>query len=49
VDAAAHRGLARFRALDGALDERGFWIVLLTRLSPLFPFNLLNYAYGSRR
>jgi uncharacterized membrane protein YdjX (TVP38/TMEM64 family) len=36
----------RFRALDGALGERGFWIVLLTRLSPLFPFNLLNYAYG---
>ena len=36
----------RFRALDGALAERGFWIVLLTRLSPLFPFNLLNYAYG---
>jgi uncharacterized membrane protein YdjX (TVP38/TMEM64 family) len=36
----------RFRALDGALTARGFWIVLLTRLSPLFPFNLLNYAYG---
>lgn len=36
----------RFRALDRALGERGFWIVLLTRLSPLFPFNLLNYAYG---
>jgi uncharacterized membrane protein YdjX (TVP38/TMEM64 family) len=36
----------RFRALDGALAERGFWIVLLTRVSPLFPFNLLNYAYG---
>jgi uncharacterized membrane protein YdjX (TVP38/TMEM64 family) len=36
----------RFQALDGALGERGFWIVLLTRLSPLLPFNLLNYAYG---
>ena len=36
----------RFRALDRALGARGFWIVLLTRLSPLFPFNLLNYAYG---
>jgi uncharacterized membrane protein YdjX (TVP38/TMEM64 family) len=36
----------KFRALDRALAERGFWIVLLTRLSPLFPFNLLNYAYG---
>jgi uncharacterized membrane protein YdjX (TVP38/TMEM64 family) len=39
-------GWPRFRALDGALAARGFWIVLLTRLSPLFPFNLLNYAYG---
>ncbi|HET7757420.1 MAG TPA: TVP38/TMEM64 family protein [Steroidobacteraceae bacterium] len=36
----------KFRALDRALAQRGFWIVLLTRLSPLFPFNLLNYAYG---
>jgi uncharacterized membrane protein YdjX (TVP38/TMEM64 family) len=36
----------RFRALDRALATRGFWVVLLTRLSPLFPFNLLNYAYG---
>lgn len=36
----------KFRALDRALEERGFWIVLLTRLSPLFPFNVLNYAYG---
>lgn len=36
----------RFRALNRALGERGFWIVLLTRLSPVFPFNLLNYAYG---
>lgn len=39
-------GWPRFRALDSALGERGFLIVLLTRLSPLFPFNLLNYAYG---
>lgn len=35
-----------FRALDRVLAERGFWIVLLTRLSPAFPFVLLNYAYG---
>lgn len=36
----------RFRALDRALRARGFWIVLLTRLSPAFPFSLLNYMYG---
>ena len=35
-----------FGALDKAAGEEGFVIVLLTRLSPLFPFNLLNYAYG---
>ena len=33
-------------ALDKAIGARGANIVLLTRLSPLFPFNLLNYAYG---
>jgi uncharacterized membrane protein YdjX (TVP38/TMEM64 family) len=36
----------RFHALDAALAERGFLIVLLTRMSPAFPFFLLNYAYG---
>ncbi len=35
-----------FRALDKATRNEGFIIVLLTRLSPLFPFNLLNYAFG---
>ena len=38
--------LPRFRALDRALARGGFIVVLLTRLSPLIPFNLLNYAYG---
>lgn len=37
---------ARFAAIDRAVAEQGFKIVLLTRLSPIFPFNLLNYAYG---
>jgi uncharacterized membrane protein YdjX (TVP38/TMEM64 family) len=40
------QGWPRFRALDRAVQARGFWIVLLTRLSPAFPFVLLNYAYG---
>jgi uncharacterized membrane protein YdjX (TVP38/TMEM64 family) len=39
----------RFRAIDQAVGEQGFKIVLLTRLSPVFPFNLLNYAYGLTR
>ena len=36
----------RYRSLDRAIGERGFFVVLLTRLSPLFPYNLLNYAWG---
>ena len=35
-----------FDALDKAVGREGFVIVLLSRLSPLFPFNLLNYAFG---
>ncbi len=40
------QGNRLFKALDRALAHKGFWVVLLTRLSPLFPYNLLNYAYG---
>jgi len=36
----------KFRAVDEAVGQRGFYIVFLTRLSPLFPFTLLNYFYG---
>jgi len=35
-----------FTALDRAVARQGFRIVVLTRLSPVFPFNLLNYAFG---
>ena len=41
--------MPRFRALDAAVAERGALIVFLTRLSPLFPFNLLNYGLGVTR
>jgi uncharacterized membrane protein YdjX (TVP38/TMEM64 family) len=35
-----------FTAFDQTLTTAGFKLVVLTRLSPLFPFNLLNYAFG---
>ena len=39
-------GNQKFTAIDQAVGKEGFKIVLLTRLSPIFPFFLLNYAYG---
>jgi uncharacterized membrane protein YdjX (TVP38/TMEM64 family) len=39
-------GNTKFKAIDDAVGREGLKIVLLTRLSPIFPFNLLNYAYG---
>jgi uncharacterized membrane protein YdjX (TVP38/TMEM64 family) len=39
-------GNSKFQAIDQAVGKEGLKIVLLTRLSPVFPFNLLNYAYG---
>ncbi|MDY6784679.1 MAG: TVP38/TMEM64 family protein [Cyanobacteriota bacterium] len=36
----------KFKAIDEAVKKEGLKIVFLTRLSPLFPFNLLNYALG---
>ncbi|MEA2067923.1 MAG: TVP38/TMEM64 family protein [Verrucomicrobiota bacterium] len=42
-------GNARFSAIDNAVADEGWKIVGLTRLSPIFSFNLLNYAYGLTR
>ncbi len=39
-------GNEKFKAIDEAVGTEGWKIVLLTRLSPIFPFNLLNYAFG---
>ena len=39
-------GNETFTALDQALNKEGLKIILLTRLSPIFPFSLLNYAFG---
>jgi uncharacterized membrane protein YdjX (TVP38/TMEM64 family) len=50
-DAVARRveGDARFAAIDRAVERQGRRIVFLLRLSPVFPFNLLNYALGLTR
>ncbi|MGV0026950.1 TVP38/TMEM64 family protein [Phormidesmis priestleyi] len=37
---------SKFKAIDQSVAQSGFKIVLLTRLSPIFPFILLNYAFG---
>lgn len=39
-------GNPRFAAIDRAVAKQGLKIVALLRLSPVFPFNLLNYALG---
>jgi uncharacterized membrane protein YdjX (TVP38/TMEM64 family) len=36
----------KFAAIDRAVADEGWKIVFLTRLSPVFPFTLLNYAFG---
>lgn len=40
------RGDRRFAAIDRAVGRQGRRIVFLLRLSPIFPFSLLNYALG---
>lgn len=42
-------GDRRIAALDQAIAQRGFVVVMLSRLSLLIPFNVLNYAYGLTR
>lgn len=39
----------KFKAVDDAIAREGAKIVLLLRLSPLFPFNFLNYGLGLTR
>ncbi len=39
----------RFAAIDRAVAREGFRVVLLLRLTPLVPYNLLNYALGTTR
>jgi uncharacterized membrane protein YdjX (TVP38/TMEM64 family) len=39
----------KFEAIDRAIGDDAFRIVLLLRLSPVMPFNILNYALGLTR
>lgn len=39
----------RMAAVDRAIGREGWKVVFLIRLSPVFPFNLLNYALGLTR
>src|SRR5712691_872607 len=39
----------KFTTIDRAVANEGWKIVFLTRLSPVFPFTLLNYAFGLTR
>lgn len=40
------RDFPRFNALNKAIRSKGFTVVFLTRVSIVFPYNLLNYLYG---
>lgn len=37
---------AQFRKIDEKVEQEGWRILMFTRLVPIFPFNLQNYAYG---
>ena len=39
-------GNEKFRKLDDLTEKHGDIIVAITRLVPIFPFNLLNYGFG---
>lgn len=43
------KAMPRFRALDEALGKEALKVVFLLRLSPAFPFNIMNYLFGLTR
>jgi uncharacterized membrane protein YdjX (TVP38/TMEM64 family) len=42
-------GRPRYQAVDRAIGEEGWKVVVLLRLSPLVPYNLMNYFCGMTR
>ncbi|HTL48959.1 MAG TPA: TVP38/TMEM64 family protein [Verrucomicrobiae bacterium] len=49
VVAKAFAANREFQALQEAVKEKGWKIILLARLSPIFPFLVGNYAFGLTR
>jgi uncharacterized membrane protein YdjX (TVP38/TMEM64 family) len=43
------RAYPKFAAIDRAVENQGFKVVLLVRLQPILPFVLLNYGLGLTR
>lgn len=39
-------GNSQFQKIDEKVEQEGWRILMFTRLVPIFPFNLQNYAYG---
>ena len=39
----------QLQKIDAGVEQHGWRMVMITRLVPLFPFNLQNYAYGLTR
>lgn len=48
-DWAARKAAGRMKQIVDGIDAEGWRFVAVTRLIPLFPFNLLNYALGLTR
>ena len=43
------QGNTQFQRIDAGVQRQGWRMLMITRLVPLFPFNLQNYAYGLTR
>jgi uncharacterized membrane protein YdjX (TVP38/TMEM64 family) len=39
-------GNQQFRKIDEGVEKQGWRMLMITRLIPIFPFNLQNFAYG---